>query len=361
MADSLQRAKQNNLLRSAVSAAFNDSAMLSISHDFFDMIYSGYAQRLRRWSTVAVANSQDLVKCPEDEPEPVPQIMPLRPRLVSSHSLDESVGHQHLEIKPRSVSQPNIHRRYSRPTLPGGRAQDRKGSSSTRLETQIEENPALQDESEDESEPEPIAELDGTPSEHVQSPPPSPDLTRNESITTTTTTSANRSELASSQQPRLASSIYDNKHEESFPEPVIIHDRPRFSSHDFEKSYPEVAVGPVTSIQEDNMSLFSESGSMPVTTRSGGRIPSQKKWNGMFKGSKKGNNFATPIVRFFSSGKYMIAWTRYGGVCFDVNNPNESRVQSINAGDIVLGAGGSRRYAIVARYNEVSDNRAARA
>jgi len=50
----------------------------------------------------------------------------------------------------------------------------------------------------------------------------------------------------------------------------------------------------------------------------------------------------------------MIAWMMYGGACFDVGNPDESKVQSINAGDIVLGTGNSRRYAIVARYNELS-------
>lgn len=81
---------------------------------------------------------------------------------------------------------------------------------------------------------------------------------------------------------------------------------------------------------------------------------SQKKWNGLFKGGKRNNtSFVAPTVRFFTSGKHMIAWTRYGGACFDVNNLDESRMHAINAGDIVLAAGGSRRYAVVARFNEV--------
>ncbi|KAK5954898.1 hypothetical protein OHC33_003577 [Knufia fluminis] len=346
------RSAQNSLLRSAVSAAFTDSAILNISHDIFDHIYSGYGLRLRRWSTSMNAAPRALAECPEDEAQSMPQIMPLRPRLMSSHSLDEGVGHQHLEVKPRSVSQPNIHRRYSRPPMPVTRASDRNGLPTIRMETQVEEDPASYDGFEDTYEAEAIPELDGTPSEHPQSPLSSPDLTRNESITTATTSSGPRSNVASSLQPRLASSIYEHKADESFSEPVIITERPRITSpDDFEKSYPEVAVGPVTSIQEDNMSLFSENGSMPATTRSGGRLPSQKKWNGLFKGSKK-SSFATPTVRFFASGKYMIAWTRYGGTCFDVSNPDDSKVQPINAGDIVLGAGGSRRYAVVARHNE---------
>lgn len=69
---------------------------------------------------------------------------------------------------------------------------------------------------------------------------------------------------------------------------------------------------------------------------------------------QKGQHIFRAHSPLFALGKYMIAWTRYGGVCFDTGNPDDSKVQPINAGDIVLGAGGSRRYAIVARYNEVS-------
>lgn len=152
--------------------------------------------------------------------------------------------------------------------MPAARALDRKGIPNSALVAQVEENPAWEDGLEGAEEIDAITELDGTPSDHLQSPLPSPDLTRNESTTTATSSSGHRS-LAGSRPPRLASFVYENKAEECFPEPVIVaeRERPRYSSHDFEKSYPEVVVGPVTSIHEDNTSMFSESGSMPVTTR----------------------------------------------------------------------------------------------
>lgn len=80
----------------------------------------------------------------------------------------------------------------------------------------------------------------------------------------------------------------------------------------------------------------------------------QKRWPGIFKGSKRsGCQFAVPTVRFFASGKSLIAWTRYGGACFDISRGEDFEAEPINTGDIVLGAGGTRRYAVVARYSEV--------
>lgn len=349
LANAIQRLNQGNLLRGAVAAAFNESAVLGMSHDFFDSIYTGYAKRLRRWSGPEHASIEALSETSEED-DIVPECLPLRPRLVTSHSVDESdTSPKDVEQKVRSISQPNIHRRYARPLPPMIQRNDSRPAISEVLEAHSEERPGSVTEAvEIMSQPDSPG-LEGAGSVHQHE---APEFGRTDSVTTASTASGYGTQHSGSQQARH-SLVYSEKMEESFPEPVVVTKRRTIDSpHDFEKSYPEVAVDPVTAIQEDNISLFSDGGSMPMTTRSGGRTQAQKKWPGFLKQSKRGQ-FAVPTVRFFTSGKYMIAWTRYGGVCIDLSNPDGSRHQPINDGDIVLGAGGSRRYAVVARFHEV--------
>lgn len=360
------RSKQNTLLRSMVTAAFNDLACIGMPSDFFDTIHIGLAQRLRR-SCVQASQVKPLT--PEqssEEDEPVREVTPLRPRLPSSHSADSAVAPvRNVEVKQRSASQPGIHRRFSRPKLPSSnRGSDWKTSSSVALHTQVEEDQDPESESDDDDEAQPE---DSTPFSFPSQPSVAPEFSRADSVTTTSTSTGYRSHH--SQIPKIATMLSEKELEHAFPEPVeIVPDRPPISStfvpspyvlspNDFEQNYPEVAIGPITAIHEDNMSLFSDNGSVPMTTRSGsntgGRVVGQKKF-GLFKGAKKGGgNFAVPTVRFFASGKHMVAWTRYGGACLDVSNP-EALTHSINCADIVLAVGGSRRYAVVARYQEVS-------
>lgn len=361
------RARQNSLLRSMVSAAYNELACSGMAHDFFDTIHLGLAQRLRR-NFVQV--TQEIHQTPEqisEEDEPVPEVMPLRPRLASSHSADNTIRlASNVEIKPRSASQPGIHRRFSRPKLPSStRFFEWKTSSNVALHTQIEESQLPENSSNRNNETQPEVT---SPFSFTSPSPTAPEFGRTDSVTTTSTSTGYRSHH--SHIPKIATIISEKELEHAFPEPVqVLTDPPPVSSpfapspfvsspRDFEQSYPEVAVGPVTAIHEDNMSLFSDGGSMPMTTRSGsnagGRMLSQRKF-GLFKGAKKsGGNFAVPTVRFFASGRHMVAWTRYGGACFDVNNPENTRTHPINSGDIILATGGSRRYAVIARYQEVS-------
>lgn len=341
-----------------VAAAYNDSGCIGMPKEFFEAIYRGYTRRLRGRPPSDTPMSAPIPVLSEEDSS-LPEVMPVRPRLVSSQSeMDTSASRVHVEVKARSASQPNIHRRYSRPKLPyGNKYSEWKSASTTALHTQYEEGHDSEDE-DDEAQDDTPPEQSTSNSNPTRSPAAAPELGRAESVTTTSTSSESRSHH--SHVPPINTLLTDKELEHCFPEPVqILADRPFVASpNDFEKCYPEVAVGPVTSIHEDNVSLFSD-GSMPITTRSGSapgagvRVPNQRKFS-LFKGAKKGSGqFAVPTMRFFASGKHLIAWTRYGGACIDVAFPETSRMQSINKGDIVLAAGGSRSYAVVARSEEV--------
>ena len=329
---------------------------MGFAGDFFDNIYQGYAQRLRRWHSPVSSRevaTQTKVESDVGDDEPVPEVIPLRPRLFSSHSVDVDGFHEHIEIKSRSASQPNIHRRYSRPRQPSGRGTEWKPAPSVSLSTQVEEPFGPRHQVEDREEDDDAEDVSNAPAEleaplsaQSRSSMASPDLERSESLTTNTNSTSTGYRSHHSQVPRIATTVAKKSHEYPLPEPVIVPERFVRSPQDFEKNYPEVAVGAVTAIHEDNESLFSEGGSMPMTTRSsngGGRVMSQKKFS-LFKGGKRNSTtFAVPTVRFFTSAKHMVAWTRYGGACFDVSNPGSTKMQPINAADIVLAAGGTRR------------------
>ena len=311
-------------------AVYNDSPLRGTPNEFFDKLYNNFDTRLQRAPVHA-----DEIRRPS-KVESIPEIKPLRPRLASSHSVDETFEIMHYEVKPRSTSQPDIRRRSSRPTPP---AQRISNWSNAQVESDIAEEPQA-----DLSELEAPSSLSANP---LDCPP---ELGRTESVTTASTSTGYRSYSGNT---RNALSVSE-KMTESLPEPVTIidHNYVRAPS-DYEKSYPEVAVNSVTPIQVDNLSLFSESDSVPMTTRSGSRVTNQKRFN-LFKGGKRSSGgFTSPTVRFFASGKQMIAWTKYGGVCFDVANLDNPKTFPINFGGIVLAAGGTRKFGIVARYQEV--------
>ena len=318
-----------------------------MSHDLFDQIYYSFGQRLRRWPQNSIVDTGRVPTETELEP-PVAEVALLRPRLMSSHSVSETVEGRHaIEIKARSISQPNIHRRYSRPLPPTNKRSDGKPSQAE-LETQLEHLK--------------IAELDNGSSRSklerscaANLPPQEvpPGLERTESVTTTTTSMGSRSNYSQSLGRPVMT--LNEELESCFPEPVIVGERPFVTNpREYEESYPELAVDPVTAIREDNLSLFSESGSVPMTMRSASRVSNPRKFNLFKTGKRPGSGFAVPFVRFFASGKNMVAWTKYGGICFDVCDLGNTRNQPINVSDIVLGAGGTQRYGIIARYQEVS-------
>lgn len=311
-------------------------------------------------SPAVVSQNPESQEIDDEDKEAVARVMPLRPRLISSHSVDETAASKvHVEIKTRSVSQPNIHRRYSRPMPPSQKGSDRKSSSSAALESHMEELETAEPEMDDEEGP---SELEAIVPRLTKSPVSVPDLGRTDSVTTTSTSTGCRSHH--SQIPPITTIAAEKHLEQCYPEPVQIRPDARSSSvisspDDFEKNYPEVAIDPVSAIKEDNISLFSDGGSMPMTTRSATRASSQQKKFSLFKAPKRNSShFAAPTLRFFASGKYLIGWTRYGGICFDVGSLNSSKTHPINFGDIILAAGGSQRYAIIARYQEVSRKKA---
>lgn len=321
-----------------------------MSNEFFNSIYSAFAERLKRWPARSSEPECSKQSGPVDA---AVQVTPLRPRLASSHSVDASTeSHKEVDVKARSASQPNIHRRFSRPGSSSlARAVEWRNRSTLTLETQAEERQSNADETVDV-----CHELGPSASFRPSSPEVVPGLGRTESTTTASTSSEYASKRSSGVAPRLSTQVSDKELEAAYPEKVPVFDRPMmYSPEDYEKCYPEVVVGPVSSINEDNMSLFSNGGSIPITLRSGGRMPSQqKKWPGFLKGSKRtGCPFAVPTVRFFASGKSLIAFTRYGGACFDISRGEDFEMETINTGDIVLAAGGTRRYAVVSRYSEV--------
>lgn len=271
---------------------------------------------------------------------------------MSSHSVDtRGESHKEVDIRSRSASQPNVHRRFSRPGTSLAKAIEWRNKSSANLEVQPEEQQMTEDETVDI-----CHELESFNNYRPSSPEQVPGLGRTES-TTTSTSSEYASKCSSTMAPRISTKLSDKGLEGDLAESGPVFDRQMvYSPDDFEKCYPEVVVDPITNIKEDNLSLFSNGGSIPITLRSGGRIQNQqKRWPGFFKGSKKaGSQFAVPTVRFFASGKSLIAWTRYGGACFDISRAEEFETEVINRGDIVLAAGGTRRYAVVARYSDVS-------
>lgn len=358
-ANKCQRSKQGTLLRGAVAAAYQESAVLGLPREFFDNVYVVYTKRLRMWTdlgsttlvseNVSVAGGSIAATRTEDEQVEKQSIksghsLP-RPRLVGSHSTDGGYGSRvDALLEMKSMSQPDIPRRHIRPVGPLSHRNDSRSNLNEVRQAHRQDSviSALDP-------TEYLSEL-GCPSPKETINPQqlgAPDFGRADSVTTSSTGS-------SSQQPRPPT-VYSERMAESFPEAVMMEKmRPINGPDDYQKSYPEVAEDPVTAIQEDNTSLFSDGGSMPVTTRSGGRTQAQKKWPGFLKGSKKKGQFAVPNARFFASGKHVIAWTRYGGACLDVNHSDNTRSLPINVGEIVLGAGGTRRYAVIARCDEAS-------
>lgn len=322
-----------------------------MSHDLFDQIYLSLCQRLRRRPQSTAA---EIVEAPAGFrlKSAVFESITLRSQLTSSHSAGDPAEERRAinDNKPRSASQPSLRRhRYIRGMQPAQRMPIPMPMPAwkTELGTQPEE-------------PRSVELSDGpSPSELEGSCPASPrpfdvnpELGRTESMTTSSTSTSNgRSHYSRvSRPPALLS---HPELESAYPEPVILSDRPFLarSPNDYEQSYPEVIIDPISSIHEDNMSLFSDSGSIPVTMRSTSKVASQKRFN-LFKSTKRG--FSIPVMRFFASARHMIAWTKHGGVCFDVSNPDNAKTQPINSSDIVLGAGGTCKYCIIARCQEVS-------
>jgi hypothetical protein len=78
----------------------------------------------------------------------------------------------------------------------------------------------------------------------------------------------------------------------------------------------------------------------------------RKPWS-IFKSKGPKTTSSTPSYAFFTSGRSLVIWNDAGAICYDLEKRPKISVRVVEAGDILLAAGGTRKYAAVSRMGSV--------
>jgi hypothetical protein len=78
----------------------------------------------------------------------------------------------------------------------------------------------------------------------------------------------------------------------------------------------------------------------------------RKPWS-IFKSKGPKTTSSITSYAFFTSGRSLVIWNDAGAICYDLENRPEISVRVVEAGDILLAAGGTRKYAVVSRMGSV--------